>query len=218
MASGNFKKITTTEILELLEANSDHTKFFYLYVSTSGTEEKRQRSRKLPLGQQTLDKYIQGEDSDDIDNDGSGDESDEAMDLISQPLLQLPVEENLVAQNPLLSPKSAREKAIRDVHRKILPKLLCNAHGWQKVYDKDEKITYRSLYFKIEDNIQKAAKYRDIVREEVEKFKEERGVNFKVNSLLSRPLRYDKPALEEQSMREGPTKRKKQKCIETYVK
>ena len=83
MASGNFKKITTTEIFELLEANSDHTKFFYLHVSTSGKDEKRQRSRKLPLGQQTLDKCIQGKGSDDIDIDGSGDESDEAMDLIS---------------------------------------------------------------------------------------------------------------------------------------
>ena len=216
MASGTFKKISTSEILELLQANSDHTKFFYLYVSTSGTEEKRQRNRKLLSGQQTLDKYIQGEDSDDID--GSGDESDEAMNLISQPLLQLPVEEDPVAQNPPSTSKSAREKVIEDVHGKILPKLLCNVHGWQKVYDKDMKITYRALYFKIEDNIQKAAKYRDIIHEEVDKFKKERGVNFKVNSLLSRPLRYDKTALEEQSTREGPPQRKKQKCIDTYIK
>ena len=46
-------------------------------------------------------------------------------------------------------------------------------HGWQKVYDKDKNISYRSLYFKIKDNIQKAAKYRDIVHEEVDKFKKE---------------------------------------------
>ena len=215
MASGSFK-ISTSEILELLEATSDHTKFFYLYVSTSGTEEKRQRNRKLPSGQQTLDKYIQGEDSDDID--GSGDESDEVMNLISQSLLQLPVEEDSVAQNPPSTSKSAREKAIEDVQGKILPKLLCNVHGWQKVCDKDMKTTYRALYFKIEDNIQKAAKYRDIIRDEVDKFKKERGVNFKVNSLLSRPLRYDKTALEEQSTREGPPQRKKQKCIDKNIK
>ena len=79
-----------------------------MYVSTSGREDKRQKSRLLPAGQ-----------------------------------------ENPAANGPALpspSTKKARKKAMKEVHSKILPELLC-PHGWQKVYDKDLKLTYRALYF-----------------------------------------------------------------------
>ena len=220
MAYVKAQKISTSEILQLLKSSSDHTKFFYLYVSTSGRENKRQRNRPLLPGQQTLDKYIQPQEDND-NTDSSGDESDEAMDSAPQPPLhvQLPVEENPAAQNlPSISTKEAREQAMNDVHRKILPELLYN-HGWQKVYDKDMKITYRALYFNTiekqrgEDDIshmQRVGKCRERISEEVKKLKKERDVNFKINSLLSRPLLYDETALEEQSMREGLTQRKQQ--------
>ena len=225
MAYVRDQKISTGEILQLLKDSSDHTKFFYLYVSTSGRENKRQRSRQLLPGQQTLDKYVQEEDHDSTDS--SGDESDEAMDSAPQPPLQLPVQENPTAQNSQqlsTSTKETRKQAMNDVHQKILPELLCN-HGWQKVYDKDMKITYRALYFNTIEkqlgendisHIRRVGKCREMIREEVEKLKKERDVNFKINSLLSRPLLYDEAVLEKQSMREGLTQRKQQMHIDTY--
>ena len=229
------QKISTSEILELLRTNSDHTKFFYLYVSTSGREDKREKSKPLPAGQQTLDKYTQKEveveeveeeveeDSDDSESSGDGDV--EAMDSSSQ---LLPVQGNPVAQNSPVLPstpiKKPRKDAMNDVHQKILPQLLC-PYGWKKVYDTDLKITYRALYFNTiekqpnEDDIthiQRVGEYRKMISDKVEELKKERGVNFRINSLLSRPLLYDPPTLQEQSMREGSTQRKQQTQINAY--
>ena len=219
MATVRQKIISTSEILELLKVTSDHTKFFYLYVSTSGREDKRQKSRQLPAGQQTLDKFVQKEeDSDDKeeeeedsdDTESSGEDNNEAMDSLShdQPVPQLP------------SPPTnkARKEAMKEVHNKILPELLY-PDGWQKVHDKDLKISYRALYFNMiekkqnEDDathIQRVAQYREMIREKVDTLKKDRGVNFKINSLLSRPLLYDPGTLQEQLMREGSTQRKQQ--------
>ena len=184
-------KISTSEILELLKADSDHTKFFYLYVSTSGRVE---------------------EEEEDSDSESSGEEKD-----ISQQMLPLSVQENPVAQNtpvsPSTPPKKARENAMSDVHSKILPKLLY-PHGWKKVHDHDLNLTYRALYFNTiekqpdendNEHIQRVDEYRKMIRDEVEKLKEEQGVNFKINSLLSRPLLYDPKTLQEQSTREKST-------------
>ena len=224
------RKISTSEILELLRTNSDHTKFFYLYVSTSGRVDKRKQSKPLPPGQQTLDKHFQqqqqqqqeGEEEEEEEEEEDGDsESDvEPMDT-SQQMPPSPVQENPVAQNSPVLPstppaKKTRENAMGDVHKKILPELLY-PHGWQKVYDNDLKITYRALYFNTieklpsEDDIthiQRVDKYREMIRDKVEKLKEERGANFKIDSLLSRPLLYDPPTLQEQSTREKSTQRK----------
>ena len=228
------QKISTSEILELLRANSDHTKFFYLYVSTSGREDRREKSKPLPEGQQTLDKYTQKveveeeeeeEEEDNDDSESSGDDNVEVMDSSSQ---QFPVQESPVAQNspvlPSIPTKKARGNAMDDVHKKILPELLC-PQGWKKVYDKDLQISYRALYFNTiekqpnEDDIthiQRVSKCRDEIREVVEKLKEERGVNFRINSLLSRPLLYDPATLQEQSTREESTQRKQQTQIDAY--
>ena len=213
------KEITTSEILESLKGTSDHTKFFYLYVSTSDRKDKRQKSRQLPAGQQTLaDKFVQEEEDSD-DTESSGEDNDEPINSLPQPVPQLSVQENPVVNGPALpspSTEKARKQAMSKVHNTILPGLLC-PHGWQKVHDKDQKINYRALYFNTiekkqnEDDIahiQRVAQYREMIREKVDTFKKERGVNFKIDSLLSRPLLYDPGALQEQSMREGSTKQK----------
>ena len=88
------------------------------------------------------------------------------------------------------------------------------------MHDKDMKITYRALYFNTiekkrnEDDtthIQRVAKYREIIRKKVEELKSDQGVNFKINSLLSRPLLYDPATLQEQSIREESTQRRRQR-------
>ena len=211
MATVRQKIISTSEILESLKATSDHTKFFYLYVSTSASrEDKRQKSRQLPVGQQTLDTFVQQEEDSD-DTESSGDDSDDA------PLTKKARKQTM---------KEVRKQAMKEVHNKILPELLYPA-GWQKVYDKDMKITYRALYFNIiekkpnEDDtthIQRVAQYREMIREKVDTLKKDRGVNFKIDSLLSRPLLYDPRTLQEQSMREGSTQRKRQTQIVAYLR
>ena len=224
------RKISTSEILELLRTNSDHTKFFYLYVSTSGRVDKRKQNKPLPPGQRTLDKHFQQqqEGEEEEEEDGDSDSDVESMDT-SQQMPPSPVQENPVAQNSPVLPstppaKKTRENAMGDVHLKILPELLY-PHGWKKVYDKDLKITYRALYFNTieklpsEDDIthiQRVGKYRDMIHDKVEELKKERGANFKINSLLSRPLLYDPPTLQEQSMREQSTQRKQQTQIGAY--
>ena len=148
------------------------------------------------------------------------------MDSQPQPMLQL---QNPAAQNspPIASPSIERDRkqAMKEVHQKILPDLLCS-RGWQKVYDKDMKITYRALYFNTiekqpnEDDIshiQRVSKYREMIRDEVERFMIERRVNFKINSLLSRPLLYDPTTLQEQSIREVSTQRQRQTQIDTFL-
>ena len=113
------------------------------------------------------------------------------------------------------------------VHKVVLPKVL-SIDGWEKVYDKDMKLTYRALYFNIikkqqgeDDNtyIQRVGKIRQMVAEEADKVKKEYDVNFKINSLLSKPFLYNEEALAEQSMREGPTqKQSKQTRMDDYFK
>jgi len=105
--------------------------------------------------------------------------------------------------------KKDRKKAMDKVHEVILPKVL-GPDGWRKVYDKDLELTYKALYFNIikkdkgEDKkkyIQRVNAIRGRIAEEADKVKKEYDVNFKINSLLSKPFLYDELALE-QSMRE----------------
>ena len=131
-------KITTSTILETLQEaykKGDSTSFFYLLVSTGGTED----SSQLVLGQPTHDR-------DHTTDSGRGDpdsvkNSDERMDLetaghhvgtttnTSQTLL---TEEDI---------KKRRKSVMDEVHQTILPEVLRN-DGWKKVYDKDETPTY----------------------------------------------------------------------------
>ena len=129
--------------------------------------------------------------------------------------------------NNLLAKEKAREKAMCKIHKVTVPTVL-SGDGWMKVYDKDMKLTYRALYFNIiqkhqdeDDNayIQRVNKIRTTLAEEAKKVKKEYDVNFKINSLLSKPFVYDEQALLEQSMREGSTHqplKQKQKHMDDY--
>ena len=178
------ERISTTQILEKLKkVEGDNTEFFYLYVSTGG--------------------------EDDDDDDYHGD--DEPMEITPSSADSVP---------PPDVCKKARKKIMKKVHTDILPKVLCphGSHlGWKKVCDKDMKPTYRALYFKIipkdkdEDNIlyiQRVNKIRSTLLEEVDKLRTKHDVNFKINSLLSKPFLYDEDYLTEQSMREGYTQKR----------
>ena len=227
MASGGntrLKKIGTSEILEKLkEFDGDSTQFFYLYVSTAGKERKKQKRRQLPEGQQKLKfQPIHTEDGDSSDDTGS--EDDEQMEVnevdtttenTSQQAASLDGDNTVVVDNPSppLSKDKARSEAMNKVHKVVLPKVL-SEDGWMKVYDKDMKLTYRALYFNIiqkhrdeddDDYIQRVSKIRTTLAEEANKVKKEYDVNFKINSLLSKPFVYDEQTLLEQSMREGST-------------
>ena len=124
-------KIRTTDILELLDADSDHTKFFYLQVSTSGKDDERQKTIQMPPGQQTLDTYFvvsrsgkeqpnqqtlddnAAADKDIADDTESEEEEDEQINATgstSQPTLQPPTDDNHVAQNdPPLSASQVKK-------------------------------------------------------------------------------------------------------------
>ena len=195
-------------------------------MSTGGTERKRQKERELPQGQQTLDRYMVAysdnddtESEEDDDNQMEGDDHMDSTESTSQSMTS-PSAQNTLS---LLGSKKDREGAMEKVHTHILPSLL-KPLGWKKVYDKDLKITYRALYFntiekKLNENntshIQRVGKIRERIREEADKLKMKHGVNFKINSLLSKPILYDEQALEELSMREGSTQ--KQSQMDKYV-
>ena len=224
MASRDLEKIGTSEILKKLkEADGDSTEFFYLYVSTAGKERKKQTRRQLHIpGQKKLN--FPPSHTEDEDSDDTGSEDDEQMEVdkvgtttgnITQETQSLDGDNAVAKDNPSppLSKDKARKEAMKKIHKVVLPKVL-SEDGWMKVYDKDKKLTYRALYFNIipkhqdEDDtkhIQRVGKIRITLVEEAKKVKKEYDVNFKINSLLSKPFVYDEPTLVEQSMREGST-------------
>ena len=214
MASGDeldIHKIRTTEIVEeLKQAGGDNTNFFYLLVSTSGKEDETRLTGQLPKDQPINDGHYDTEsDSEKGETESEEDNDDEQMET-TQP--------NCVLQNPFQptmppeahnSRKKARKVAMNEVHQRILPDILYPV-GWKKVYDKDQKSTYRALYFSNikrepdEDEIthnRRVGEIRERIREEVKLLQEELNVNFKINSLLSKPILYDKPSPEEQSLK-----------------
>ena len=243
MASGDntrLKKIGTSEILEeLKKADGDSTEFFYLYVSTAGKERKKQKRRQLPAGQQKLNfPPLHAEDEDSSDDTGSEDNEQMEVDEVntttentSQQAASLDGDNAVIVDNPSppLSKDKARSEAMNKVHKVVLPKVL-SGDGWMKVYDKDMKLTYRALYFSIiqkyqdeddDDYIQRVSKIRTTLAEEADKVKKEYDVNFKINSLLSKPFVYDETTLVKQSMRKGSTQRpprQKQLQIDNFVR
>ena len=249
MASGDSNKkldrISTKKILQKLKAvDGDNTEFFYLYVSTAGKERRRQKRKELPRGQQTLNfpSLPSGdEESDDAENDEDDDDDDQMEDddddqmeddddrmgddTTSQPIS--PPDGDMVQNSPSLSKDKARSEAMNKVHKVVLPKVL-STDGWRKVYDKDMKLTYRALYFNIirkhqneNDNtyIQRVSKIIKTLKGEADQVMKEHNVNFKFNSLLSKPFLYDEVALLEQSRRQESTQQQsKQMRIDDYVK
>ena len=240
MATGDntrLKRISTSEILEKLKrAGGDSTQFFYLYVSTAGTERKKQTRRQVP-GQQKLNfppSHTEDEDSDDTESEDDQqmevDEVDYTEKITQQ--TQLLDGDNVVVEDnpsPALSKDKARKEAMITIYTVVLPKVL-SGDGWMKVHDKDRKLTYRALYFNIipkhqdEDDIayiQRVSKIRTTLTEEANKVKKEYDVNFKINSLLSKPFVYDEPTLVEQSLREGSTQKppkQRQLQLDNFVK
>ena len=112
------------------------------------------------------------------------------------------------------------------VHKVILPTLL-GPEEWKKVFDKDTKLTYRALYFNIikrrstEDEstfVQRVGQIRHKIADEAKQVMKDRGVNFKINSLLSKPFLYNEEALEEQTMRATQTQPPglKQRTMDDY--
>ena len=216
MASGGsvrLEKISTREISEQLEkAKGDYSQFFYLYVSTAGTKYKEQKRRQLPLGQKTLDKYqVTDSDSDDTESEEDDEEemeTDDHLVSIENASQSVTTPEN---DPPLTGSKKARKAAMKEVHRDILPKVLC---GWKKVYDSDFKITYRALYFNTikkdpqeseNAHIQRVNEIREKICDEAKDLMTKRGVNFKIDSLLSKPFLYNLQVLKKQSVTEGST-------------
>lgn len=243
MASGDNNKkldrISTNEILQKLKAaDGDNTEFFYLYVSTAGKEHRRQKRRELP-GQQTLNFPLlpsRDEKSYDIESDDEDDQMEDDDDQMedddvsttentSQPIP--PPDRDRVQNIPSLSKDKARSEAMNKVHKVVIPKVL-STDEWRKVYDKDMKLTYRALYFNIikkhqneDDNtyIHRVSKIRETLAKEADQVKKEYDVNFKINSLLSKPFLYDELALVEQSMRQGTTQQQpKQRRMDDYIK
>ena len=172
-------KITTKQILAILKADKesdkeDHTKFFYLYVSTSeddtiDEEQRKRKKRRLLAGQQTLDEHItstsnsgmlESTSREDIDVGETGQVDN--TENTSQ-LTELVGDNNAGVQNDqgtsdtqgtsdaqgtsdTQGTSDARNKAMRKIHDTTLPNLLY-PKGWRKVCDKDLKPTYRALYF-----------------------------------------------------------------------
>ena len=215
--SVTLEKISTREISKQLErANGDYSQFFYLYVSTSGTKHKEQKRRELSSGQQTLDKYqVTDSDSDDTESEEEDDDEEE-METDNHPVSIENASQSVIPpQNdpPLTGSKKARKAAMKEVHRDILPKVL-HPGGWKKVYDNDFEITYKALYFntikkapKESENayIQRVNKIRDTIYDEATNLMTKRGVNFKIDSLLSKPFLYNIQVLKKQSVTEGST-------------
>jgi len=168
---------------------------------------------------------------DDQDQDDGRDDQSDTMDsqdnsqvgtntsLGSQPSLPSPI-------SPPISRDKAKKEAMTHVHKVILPSLL-GPEGWKKVLDKDTKLTYRALYFNIirqcsdEEElayIQRVGQIRHKIAGEAKKVMEEHRVNFKINSLLSKPFLYNEKALEEQSIRATQTQQRslKQRTLDEY--
>ena len=240
MATGDntrLKKIGTSKILEKLKrAGGDSTQFFYLYVSTAGKERKKQ-TRKQVSGQQKLN--FPPTHTEDEDNDDTESEDDQQMEVdevdytgnVTQQTQSLDGDNLVVEDNPspALSKDKARKEAMNTVHKVVLPKVL-SKDGWMKVHDKDMKLTYRALYFNIiqkhqdEDDIvyiKRVGNIRTTLAEEADKVKKQYDVNFKINSLLSKPFVYDEPTLVEQSLREESTQmppKQRQLQIDDFVR
>lgn len=229
MATGadtTLDKISTREILEKLKkADGDNTEFFYLYVSTGGKERKNQKRSQSPVQQMSMPvEHAEDEDSTSDDTDLESEDEQNGVDDITENISQqTPSLDEEIAQNVLLSKNKARSEAMNNIHKVVLPKLL-SGDGWRKVYDKDMKLIYRALYFNTiprnqdEDEnayIQRVGNIRKMLDKEASKVKKECNVNFKINSLLSKPFLYDEQALLEQSVREGSApKPPKQKRID----
>ena len=199
-------KIRTSEIFKILtKTDGDNRDLFFLLVSTRGTEDRSRR----PTSDGQHDTNLKGEDDSDI---SSEDDDNDQMDTYTGDNVNTtgntpqstspPVEHGPEAQNnpTLISSSSSKlqtQFVRKQVHEVILPEVL---RGWKKVYDKDSKLTYQALYFGVierqtdEDESthnRRVGRIRETIREKVIALQQENNVEFKINSLLSKPILYN---------------------------
>ena len=245
---------TAKILARLKEKGGDNTEFFYLYVSTAGKERKKrqQRVQVLPQGQQQLsfitqaeenpvedddDEITDSDEEEDKDTDNQDDDRDDQDDRMDSQDNRTYSQDDQTGANVSfgsqpsqssslslpLSEDKARQEAMNHVHKVILPSLL-GQDGWQKVYDKDTKLTYRALYFNIieqsptEDEptfVQRVGQIRHKIAHEAKTLMKDREVNFKINSLLSKPFLYNEKALEERATQTQPPG-PKQRTLDYY--
>jgi len=208
--------------------------YLYVSTAGKERKKRQQRPQVLPqeLPQTEDDEKTDSDDNEDTDDqdddtDDQDDDTDDQGDIMDsqdnstynqhdQSGVNTSVDSQLSQSSSISPPMSkdkARQEAMSHVHNTILP-LLLGQDGWKKVYDKDIKLTYRALYFNIirlnpdEDKstfVRRVGQIRHKIAQEAKKLKEECHVNFKINSLLSKPFLYDEVALEEQTMRTTQT-------------
>ena len=212
-------KITTEEILAKLDKEKDHTKFFYLYVSTSEddkTDEEGRGIKKRKLLNTTATSHSgnsecsSSREDNDVGETGQVDKTESVADNNSG-----------VQNDQKARIDNARSNAMKKAHDTIQTEVLY-PRKWKKVCDKDWKPTYRALYFNTIEkernekesgkegeiqHMQRVNEIRKVVQKTAEKVMDDSKVKFKINSLLSRPLLYDEKTLEEQltSLRQGST-------------
>ena len=197
-------KIRTSEIFKILtEPNSDNRDLFFLLVSTRGTEDRSRR----PTSDGQHDTNLKGEDDSDISSEDDDNDQMDADDNVNitgntPQSTSPPVEHGPEAQNnpnsiSSSSSKSRTQFVRKQVHEVILPEVL---HGWKKVYEKDSKLTYQALYFGVivrqpdEDESthnRRVGRIRETIREKVIALQQQNNVEFKINSLLSKPILYN---------------------------
>ena len=200
-------KILTSEILEeLTQADGDNRDLFFLLVSARGIEDRSRRSTSNGQHGTNLegeDDSVtggEGDDNDQMDTDDNVNTTGNTPQSTSPPVGHGPEAQ----KNPSSSSKSRTpsDAAREHVHQVILPEVL-RPDGWKKVYDKDSKLTYQALYFGIiqrtpgeDENThnRRVGRIRETIREKVITLQQQRGVEFKINSLLTKPILYNDPS------------------------
>ena len=202
-------KIHTIDIFEkLTQTDGDNRDFFFLFVSTRGIEDRSRR----PTSNEQHGTNSEGEDDSDtggeddnniqMDTDDNVNTTGNTPQSTSPPVVHGPEAQ----KNPSSSSKlrTLSDSARGHVHQVILPEVL-RPDGWKKVYDKDSKLTYQALYFGIiqrkpgeDENTHNrwVGRIRETIRQKVITLQQQRGVEFKNNSLLTKPILYNDPSPE----------------------
>ena len=207
-------KILTSEILEeLTQADGDNRDLFFLLVSARGIEDRSRRSTSNGQHGTNLegeDDSVtggEGDDNDQMDTDDNVNTTGNTPQSTSPPVEHGPEVQNNPSSSSSSSSSSISQRtqfARKQVHEVILPEVL-RPDGWKKVYDKDSKLTYQALYFGIierqpgeDENAhnQRVGRIRETIREKVITLQRQHGVEFKINSLLSKPILYNEPPSE----------------------
>ena len=156
-------KITTEEILAKLQDDKDHTKFFYLYVSTSEDDTTYHDEEGRGIKKRKLSNTTATSHSGNLECSSSREDND-VGETRQVDNTESVADNNPGVQNDQKAIDNARSKAMKRVHDTIQTEVLY-PQKWKKVCDKDWKPTYRALYFKTiekEQNEKESGKEGDI--------------------------------------------------------